>query len=39
MTVEVKDKVISTSFLKMGGRGSFIGEKDRRERVVSRTGR
>ena len=30
--VEVKGKVIATSFLKIEGRGTFVGAKDRRKK-------
>ena len=37
--VKVKSKVIPASFLKIDGRGMFVGVKDRRKRDVSRIGR
>ena len=37
--VEVKGKVIPTSFLKIEGRGAFVLAEKRKKRTVSRVGR
>ena len=37
--VKVKDKVIPSSFLKIEGRGTFVGAKDWRKRDIKRIGR
>ena len=39
MRVEVKGKDISTSFLKIEERESYIGAEDQRKRLVSTIGR